>query len=274
MRFVVALAPLALATGCLIPTYIQHRAAFVPHSTPVLTDGQPLDQAAQIAFGASNIADPVAPTAGSPNVGTAVPGTQLRGELALRVGDRGSVWVAGEQGLASTAHPVTSTQPPIDNGDVIGAGGGMSFYIHDRAFHPEFSIAVSAEFLFWSVPWVQYTSCVQNCNGPGFTFSDKGTDLEPTIAFDVTPSYRIGAFTVFAGVTFRNQPSIDEKETTNEAGDPDVNPGPYNVTLHAGLEWEIVHALKLMLSVQQTVTTDPIDYGPGFAFMIRTPFGG
>ena len=271
MRSVAVLASLA-AAGC--QTYAQHRAALVPHSTGMLTDGQPLDQIAQIGLGASNIADPVAPTAGAPNVGDAVPGTQLRGELALRINEHASVWLAGEQGFAATAHAVTSTQPPIDNGDVYGGGGGMSIYIHDRTWHPELAIAVSTELLIWNVPWVQYNTCIQNCSVPGFTFSEKGADTEPTLAFDITPSYRIGAFTVFGGMTIRNQPTVDEKDVSNVPGDANVTVGPYNVTLHAGIEYEIVHALKVMLSVHQTVTADPIDYGPGIALMIHTPFGG
>ena len=270
MRFAVVVT-LALAAGC--QTFAQHQAALVPHATGLLTDGQPLDQIAQVGLGASNIADPVAPTAGSPNVGDAVPGTQLRGELALRITKHASVWIAGEQGFSSTAHPVTSTQPPVENGDVYGGGGGLSVYLPTS--NPNFNVALSTELMIWNVPWVQYNTCIDNCGGtPGFTYTDRGADNQPTLAFDVTPSYRIGAVTVFAGITLRNQPTVDEKDVSDLTGDPGVNSGPYNITLHGGVEYEIVDALKIMLSVSQTVTSDPIDYGPGIALMIHTPFGG
>ena len=270
MRTAAVLALPALAAGC--QTYAQHQAALVPHSTALLIDGQPLDQLAQIGLGASSIADPVAPTAGSPNVGDAVPGTQLRGELALRVNKYASLWVAAEQGLAATAHPVTTSQPPINNGDVIGGGGGLSVYIPTS--NPDFKIALSTELILWNVPWVQYTTCIQNCDVPGFTYSEKNADIEPTLAFDITPSYRFGALTVFGGITLRNQPTVEEKDITIDPDGPNVEAGPYNITLHAGVDYDIAREIKLMLAVQQTITSDPIQYGPAIAFMARLPFGG
>ncbi len=272
MRTSVALA-LILAGGC--QTYTQNRAALVPHSTPMAIDGQPMGTVAQLGLGASNVADPIAPSAGDPRAGDVVPGTQLRGEIALRMGSTGMIWGAYEQGLAASGHAVSASLPELHNGgDVIGAGGGVAWSIPTS--NPHWRVGVSTELLFWSVPWVQYTTCVStNCDTPGYTYSDRGSDLVPTLAFGITPSYRNGPLTVFGGVTARNQPTITGLIYTQDPdSDADVQAGPFNVTLHAGLEYMFADAVNVSLVVHQTVTTDPIQSGPGIGLMVRIPFGG
>lgn len=260
----------SVAAGC--QTYAQHRAALVPHASPLPIDGQPMPAAGAIGLGASNIADPVAPTAGAPNVGDAVPGTQLRGELALRLGHDGAMWGVYERGLAATAHAVTSSQPPVDNGDVAGTGIGVGYSV--ATSNPHWRVGLAAEVVAWLVPWVQYTSCVSNCAGDSFTTNDRGTDLVPTLSLGVTPSYRNGPLTVFGGATARNQPTIAEKiETVLPSNDADVQDGPWNLTLHAGVEYAFSNALTASVFVDQTVTRDPIAGGPGFGAMVRIPLG-
>ena len=125
MRTSVALA-LILAGGC--QTYTQNRAALVPHSTPMAIDGQPLNTVAQLGLGASNVADMVAPTAGDPRAGDVVPGTQLRGEIALRVGSRYDLGRL-QQGLSATGQAVSASLPNLHDSDVIGAGTGFAWSI-------------------------------------------------------------------------------------------------------------------------------------------------
>ncbi len=271
MRLSVALA-LILACGC--QTYTQNRAALVPHSTPMAIDGQPMQSVGQLGLGASNVADMVAPTAGDPRAGDVVPGTQLRGEIALRVGSSGMIWGAYEQGLSATGQAVSASLPNLHDSDVIGAGTGFAWSI--ATSNPHWRIGVSTELMFWSVPWVQYTTCVStNCDSPGFTYSDRGSDLVPTLAFGITPSYHSGPLTLFGGVTARNQPTITGLIYTQDPdSDADVQNGPFNVTLHAGVEYEVSDAVKISLLVHQTVTTNPIESGPGIGLMVRIPFGG
>ncbi|HEY1811190.1 MAG TPA: hypothetical protein VGG74_02480 [Kofleriaceae bacterium] len=266
---IAAVASLALAAGC--QTYAQQQVALVPHATGMLTDGQPLDHVAQLGFGASNVFDPVAPTASAAN-GDYVPGTQLRADLALRLGKHAALWFAGEDGFASSAHSVSATLPFINSGaDVLGGGAGLTVFVPTSI--PRFKVALSSEVIFWNVPWVQYSTCTVGCNGLGITTADQGTTLVPTLAVDVTPSYRIGAFTVFAGVTLRNQPTVPAADTTDVADSADIQAGAFNVTLHGGLSYLVADAFKVMLSLQQTITSDPIAYGPSVAFMVRIPLG-
>ncbi|HEY5922009.1 MAG TPA: hypothetical protein VIV11_10085, partial [Kofleriaceae bacterium] len=66
-------------------TQALHRAAFVPHATPVHAIGQPNPAKVSATVGASNIVDLQPPGVGDPNAGVAVPGKQLRGALNLNV---------------------------------------------------------------------------------------------------------------------------------------------------------------------------------------------
>src|SRR5262245_5234395 len=95
---------LAVATGC--QTYAVHRAALVPHATPLPTDGQPMSNPAELSLGASNVMDAVAPGAGVADVGDTVPMTQLRGSLSGRIESDISIGAVYERGLANTSHAV------------------------------------------------------------------------------------------------------------------------------------------------------------------------
>jgi hypothetical protein len=269
MRAVHGLA-LASSIGC--STYAQHRAALVPRNTPMSTDGQPLDATGMLGLGASNVYDVIAPTEGVGNVGDAVPSTQLRGEIALRITPNLSISGAYEEGIGATANPVTTSQPRVDNGDVSGAGIGMAYSI--RTGNPHLRVGISTEVLFWSVPWVEYTSCSANCYGDSSVSTSRGRDDIPTLAFGVTPSYRTGPWTVYGGVTVRNQPTVPEKiETDLPDSDADVQAGAMNVMLHAGVEYAIADVVSASLVVHQTVTQDPIMSGPGIGLMVRFALG-
>jgi hypothetical protein len=268
VRFLSILFALSLVAGC--ETYAQHRAALVPHATPLPTDGQPMASAGEIGLGASNLVDAVAPTAGDPTAGDVVPSTQLRGSIALRATKNLSFSLAYERGLSSGSHPVTSSQPPVDD-DVGGAGFGFAYSIDTG--REGFRIGVSSELMAWSIPWVQYTICVDNCIGSSIAIMDKGSDSVPTLAFGVTPSYRSGPVTVFGGFTARNQPTITEKIETNLPGPADVQEGPYNITGHAGVALDLGGGVKASLLVHQTITSDPIAYGPGVGLMLSIPLG-
>ena len=265
-----AVALALIATGC--STYAQHRAALVPRNTPMTTDGQPLEASGMLGVGASNVYDVIAPTEGAGNIGDAVPSTQLRSELALRLTPNLSISGAYEIGLADGANPVSTSQPRVDNGNVSGAGIGMAYSI--KTGNPHFRVGISTEILFWSIPWVEYTSCSANCYGDAGVITTRGNDDVPTLAFGVTPSYRTGPWTVYGGVTVRNQPTVPEKiETDAPDSDADVQAGAMNVMLHAGVEYALVDVISASLVVHQTVTQNPISSGPGVSLMVHFALG-
>jgi len=262
---------LAVATGC--QTYAVHRAALVPHATPLPIDGQPMSNPAELSLGASNVMDPASPSAGNPDAGDTVPTTQLRGSLSGRVEPDISIGAVYERGLANTSHAVTSSQPPIDNGDVAGYGVHLTWSIPLGA--PGWRLGMSSELLLWTVPWVQYTTCVDGC-GPsqGFTVMEKGTDTIATFALAVVPSYRTGRLTLFGGATARNHPTVTEKDLTDDPNsDADVRAGPFNLTLQAGASFDLGGGVRASMIVHQTVTRDPVSYGPSMAAMLAIPLG-
>jgi hypothetical protein len=268
MRSLLAILP--VLAGCL--TYTQHRAAFVPHATPIPNEGQPLANEAELSLGATNAADLGAPTAGNPDAGDAVPSTQLRGELALRATPNFAVGFVHERGLESTATPLTTSQPPVHNGDVSGYGPSLRWSVPTES--PAWRVGVTTELLLWSVPWVQYTTCTDPmCPNPGFTTSDRGTDIVPTLALGVTPSYRVDHVIVFGGMTARNHPTITEKlGTTTPDSDADVQAGPFNLTAMLGAALDLGYA-RASLFLHQTLTRDPVSYRPGVGMMLTIPMG-
>jgi hypothetical protein len=271
-RLVIACAVLP-ALAC--STYAQHRAALVPRATPYLGDGQPLDARAQLAAGASNLGEMLAPSAGDPDTGVATPGVQLEGAFALRATKNLSFSVIYDRGLDRTAHPANSSEPPIHNGDSQQFGFGWAYSIDTGT--PGFRVGIANQLLTASVPWIQYTTCTQNCDASGMatgnTIVDKGSTNVPIVVVAVVPSYRTGRFTVFGGITARNHPNVIDKITTDVPLDPDITPGPLNVLAHVGASVELGAGIRAALVVHQEFTGDPVRYGPGVAATIALPLG-
>jgi hypothetical protein len=258
---------LGFATAC--ANYATHQAAFVPHATPVPGDGQPLDTPAQIGVGASSI-DLTQPSASDPNAGDAVPKVQMRGSLDGQFGRYMTFGASLEHG--EVAEPVTPYQPALGNSGATGYG------LHVQGSIPTglrgLRIALSAEAVAWSVPYIQYDTCVQNCGAGnnGYTVSYQGNDNVTTWAFGLVPSYRTGAWTVYGGATLRDQPTTAAKFDTTSPGDAGVDAGPTNLTVHAGVEYD-VRVIKLAVAIHDTVTSAPITYGPSIAAMVSIPLG-
>lgn len=262
---------LLVAAGC--QTYAQHRAALVPHQSPLPIDGQPLQSAGALALGASNLGNVTAPNAGDPGAGDIVPSDQLRGSLDLRASRNVSLGVAYEHGLAAGATRVKDSEPPITDEDVTGYGAHIAVSIPTS--NPAWRIGVATELMMWTIPWVQYSTCVDNCGtSTGTTVMSTGRDQVPTIALAIVPSYRAGRLTVFGGFTARNHPTIIEKIDTVLPNEPaDVQSGPFNITAQAGAEIEISSGVTASVLVHQTLTRDPVIYGPSLAAMLTIPLG-
>lgn len=259
-----------LLAGC--STYAQHRAALVPHATPLPTDGQPLAAPAEISIGADNLVDLAAPHLGNPDAGVVVPKQQLRGQALFRVAPNLSIGAVYEQGIRQNATRVSSTVPPIDEGTLAGPGVQMAYSLPTGT--PGFRVGFATEIVFWNIPWVEYTSCIDNCFGGPYTYSQRDSTVIPTAAFAIVPSYRTGALTLFGGLTARNHPTITEKViTTIPDSNGDVDSGPYNLTAHAGVAVELGGGVRASVFVHQTLTSDPVAYGPGLGMLLSIPLG-
>jgi hypothetical protein len=269
MRSFVLAALLAAAPACFYND-VSHRSALAPHPTPIVGDGQPMASAAGLELGATNLADLSAPTSGNPADSVEVPGTQVHGGLQVRASGFHpfSIGFLVDHGVTATAHHTNPAGPPVGDGTLIGGGmrGTLAFPIAGSGW----SVGVAVQLMVWSVPWVEVLPPCEPCHrtAPLVYHHD---DRTPTLAAGVTPSYRTGRWTFFGGLTVQQHPSIAEYNDYEGDGGPEVETGPLNVTVHGGAEVEITDGVQVSAVIAQTVTTDPVRYGPGVGLMLTVP---
>ncbi|HUS32225.1 MAG TPA: hypothetical protein VMZ53_27180 [Kofleriaceae bacterium] len=268
-RFVLLLLVAFLLGGCIVPHYVQHRAALVPHAAPVQSTGQPMDRVLGFELGATNLADLVAPTTGSvdPPAGIAVAEHQARATFAVAPTPNLHLSFFHEQALKEGSHDISPTLPPLEDDAAFGYGMGFDVSVPTGA--PGWRIGIATELTIWNCPYVAYTTETTG----GTLLVDSGTDPVGIAAFGLTPSYRQGAWTWFANGTIRNHPTMLEKESSDfVAPDPDVTGGPLNVSVGAGVALRREN-VEVALDVHDTLTDDPVRYGPSLGLTFRV-FGG
>jgi hypothetical protein len=246
MRHVLLLVP--CLAGCLTQT-VTNSTARVPHATVPLSSGHPLDAPVEGSVGLSNVSDLVAPTVGNTSQAVEVPAVQGRGELRFQVG-RGEIDLITEHGLAHYQVP-DRTQLPVDHGAPRGYGMGLRRAI--RNDNPNFTLGLGFEMMFWAIP----------------TTNSDSSDIVPTLGAGVTPSYRVGRWTLFGGVFVRNHPTI-QRLTTQDAfsGRPHADPGVLNLLIHLGAEVALTDTVSALVLINQDVVTDPVQYGPNLGIAL------
>lgn len=252
--------------GC--TNYVQHRAAFVPHPTPIATTGQPQSTLSKFSIGAPVLGDLGSPTAATtPAAGIGVPTRQIRGALSFAPTENLVLSLAHEQGLRGSATNISRSIPELPDRNVFGFGFGIAYSIPTS--EPGLRIGLATELMSWESPWVAYTSDTSNGN----TVVERGSSSVPTIGAALTPSYRVGDVTVFGGATIRNHPTLDEKvHQQGYTSPPEVQMGSANVTLAAGVAYQY-EAFEVGLDVHQTVASDPVNYGPSIGLWVAVGGG-
>lgn len=263
-----ALALCAVAAGCNVNRV--NRAALVPHMTPTLRSGQPMESPAELMLGASSVTHS---TLGSSDDEAAVevPGTQAEGAMRIRLG-RAALGFIYAEGLDSNAKPIDDTQPPVEAGNTRGYGFTVSGFI--PAGDPRWHVGVNAELMTWSVPYVEYETCVQNCGGLNWTFREEGRASVSQMAVGIVPTFSGGKWSAWGGVTFRNHPTIEQKGT--EVGvdfEDEVEEGEFNAVLSAGADLELGGGFRAGATLYQVIRGKPASYGPNIAVMITIPLG-
>jgi hypothetical protein len=200
-----------------------------------------------------------------------VPDTQLQGALRGRIGHNFDLGLVYERGLASTSQKLDRTQPDIDHGDVPGYGMAMQYSI--ATGDPRFRVGLTSDLIIWSVPWIEYATCVEFCPGGPTTTYDKGRDSVATLGFGIVPSFRSGRVSLFAGLAGRNQPTITAKavegEDYGEGGE--VRGGPFNLVASAGAEIELGGGVRTSMIVSQVASSTPIKYTPTISAALIIP---
>ena len=266
---------LCLLVGCVppAPIYRVQRTARVPHPAVPLRTGEPLAGMVEASVGASSFGDARDPRLVDGSDAVEVPSRQYRGELRLRL-RRAEVAGIYEWANGGSMQALDRTQAPVGEGNVEGRGAAVRYSI-DAEHGLSFGLGLEA--LAWSIPYVEYRTCVANCainDAPAMQVLH-GTQSVATVAFAFTPTYRIGRFALFAGAYTRRQPTIVRKGTemyVDGGHDSDVDGGRYNWLVHTGVEVRFP-VVSLLLQIQQDLTRDPVWYGPslGFALAARMP---
>ncbi len=260
---------LAAASACNVNRV--NRAALVPHMTPTLRSGAPMETPAEISIGASSLAHS---TLGSTDDEAAVevPGTQAEGAMRVRVGQKVALGLIYAEGFDAGAKPIDDTQPPVESGNTRGYGFTLTGMIPTG--NPKWHVGIDSELIFWSVPYVEYETCVQNCGGVNWTFMEEGRASVSQLAVGVIPTYSTGKFNAWGGLTFRNHPTIKQKGT--EIGvdfEDEVEEGSFNTVLSVGGDMELGGGFRAGATLYQVVQGKPAQYGPSVAVTLTIPLG-
>lgn len=259
---------LVLLAGCNVNRV--NRAALVPHMTPTLRSGAPMETPAELAVGASSLAHT---RLGSSDDSAAVevPGTQVEGAMRLRIG-RASLGLIYAEGLDSGARPIHDNQPPVEAGNTRGYGLTVSGAIPTG--DPRWHVGLNVELMTWSVPYIEYVTCVENCGIEPWMYREEGRASVSQAAIGILPTYNAGTWNVWGGVTLRNHPTIEQKGI--EVGidfEDEVEEGEFNTVLSAGADFELGGGFRAGVTVYQVVHGKPASYGPGIAAMFTIPLG-
>jgi len=206
------------------------------------------------------------------NAGLYIPRYQVGGGARFRLTRTLDVGVLWDYGLDKGSAAIRDDLPEVNNGNVYG--GGASVYYAPSIGDPRFSLGLGLDVMSYSVPYVEYASCVTtNCAQPFESIKrDRGSVLVGAVA--ITPSYRISPrLAAFAGVTARNHPTIPRSslETASQRNDNPVEVGPVNVIVNAGLEYTFANGVRALAHVFQPVYAGPVRYGPTLGALLSIP---
>ncbi|HTL31789.1 MAG TPA: hypothetical protein VL326_01625 [Kofleriaceae bacterium] len=230
--------------------------------------GQPMEQQLGFELGATSLGDLAKPRAGTdPAAGIAVAQHQGRATFALAANDWFHVAFFHERALHENSTEISSTIPPLDDRAALGYGMALAFSVPTST--PGFRIGIDTELTTWGIPYLSFTESSVSSTPD----VDRGRDIVGMAALGVTPSYRSGPWTVYGGMTVRNHPTMIE-EVTSEwvAPEPDVQEGPFNAIAAAGVGFREDN-VEVVADVHQTLTTDPVRYGPAIGVTLKI-FGG
>jgi len=259
--------------GCIPPppVYRVQRSARVPRPTAPLRTGEPLGGFVEASFGATSLAETRDPRLAADDAAVEVPSQQVRGELRFRLGRRAELALFEENAIDDSLHAVEPTQAPVEEGTPWGIGAAMRYsFTIPRA--PALSIGTGLELMHWSIPYVEYRTCIENCDGVPTMQVLRGTSGLPAFGFTLTPTYRVGPVALFASVAARPHPTIVRKGTElypedTEESESDVGMGALNWIVQGGAEYRYMN-LSLLAAVQYVVTRDPVSYAPSLALSL------
>jgi len=262
-----------LCVGC--TQFSVRRAALVPHQQPTLRSGQGMGvNKHEVSLGTPTLASLTSPKeVDGANAGVVLPRWEFNGAWRVQASPNFDIGLVVDWGLDKGSRSVDDDQPDPDNGDV--RGGGFSFgysFVASEALR----IGLTADLLFYSIPYVEYRTCVSGCV---VDFTDVKHDREtvPVFSIGITPSWRMSPnWAVFGGANLRNHPTIEKGDVellVEVFDDEEVEPGPGNIVAAAGVEFTMGNGLRMMAYIFQPVYADPVQYGPTIGVNFTIPIG-
>src|SRR5688500_18683807 len=201
------LAALTLASGC--STYTVRKAALAPHIAPPLRNGQGMaDARGEAQVGASTLMSAGAPEEGeNANAGLYIPRVEMNAALRTRLRNNVDIGFLWDHGFRQGAYATSEDMPEPKNGAVYGGGPSLFYSMPTGA--PELRIGLGLDFMIYSIPYVEYRTCVTNCGGEMYTRVTRGRDNIGVYSLALVPRWKSGRFTLFGGGTVRNPPTIE-----------------------------------------------------------------
>jgi hypothetical protein len=260
-----------LFAGC--TTYSVRRAALVPHMQPIQRSARPMgDTALEVGLGTPVVASITEPSeAEGANAGIVLPRWEVNGALRARVIGGLDIGFLYDHGLNQGARKVNDDMPFPENGDVHGYG--FSLY-YAAEVDPDFHIGVGADLLLYSIPYVEYQTCV-DCAVP-YTIADEDRDSIPVVSVGLAGNRRIGPrVSLFGGLNIRNHPTIEKGDIESvDLFDEEVEEGPANFVAMGGVEVDLRGGFRGMVFVHQPLFGDPVNYGPTLGVAVAIPLIG
>lgn len=255
---------LFLGAGC---THSIRRAALVPHQQPVAHSARPV-QTKEFSIGSPNALRTAKPRlSANQNAGIAIPRWQGQGALRMPWGPDTSVGLHFDYGLDEGSVAVSDDQPDPE-GDVFGAAVSM---LYSAKFSPEFSLGLAGQVWLYSIPYVEYDTCVDCPFGP-WTEVEHDRDAIPVFSFALLPTFELSpAVSVFGGLTLRNHPTIQKSDIDigpDDDFDEEVETGPLNSIGSIGAEVALAERIKLTGYLHRPIAADPVIYGVAAGLML------
>ena len=281
-----------LMNGC-VTKRVYHRAGLVPMAQPPAYTGAPIPARHEINMGSAILVsqspqegvehidtvtadgtEPLEYTKGNANW---LPHAQFNLNWRIRLGERWTVGLMAEYGSdRGMVKTYTDTLDLKPKGPTWGTGLHL---FRSFGVNPGFDIGLGFELMYYSIPFEKATLID---NGDGTLVLQSVESYRTGVALgslSIIPTWRIGRAHVYAGLTFRNQPTVpkESQSVSNPLADlilllvfppalfiqsDDVEQGPVYSILNAGMDIPVADNTRFFLSVFYPLNTYPITYHP------------
>lgn len=258
-----------LFSGC--TTYEVYRGARVPRPVPPPTGAQAMTGAVEAGLSAGGFAEVAAPRQGKTDAGLFLPRLQGRADVRFRLFEGMSLGLAHERGFAAGSRALVKGTPEPE-GDAAGYGFSMRYSA--RAGSGPWRLGVSGDFMVYQIPYIEYRIALDENGEARFIEEEQGMSAHPVVSVSLLSSYVLSDRLSFTGsATIRNHPTVERtgQEVGQQAGWDNVESGPLNVTLAAGIEYTHQTGVRASLLAYQTLVNDPVQYYPALSAAITVP---